>query len=122
MTVSEEYDRLYGKIDEAIKKINPCKVENGTCIRARDGGRNFCCGKYYCSSTVCKHLKGTCSANKPIACRMWLCEEAIFHLTPAQRMKFYRLNNLFNKFIEKHNILSFVRLSKEEIFERNEIK
>lgn len=39
---SKKYDELYTKALKILDDFNPCKIENGICLRSRSGGRNFC--------------------------------------------------------------------------------
>ena len=117
----EEYDKLYKKIDDFIKKVNPCKVVDGKCLRAQLGGNNFCCGKY-CQIEPCKHLtRNGCGAEKPIACRLFLCQDAIDNLTRKQREKYYNLDSEYWHFKCNYNISNDFRLSKEEIVNDNKL-
>ena len=121
MTFLQNYNRLYKKILNFMTKVNPCKVEDGHCLRARLGGNNFCCGEC-CQYKPCKHLtKDGCSAEKPIACKLWLCREAIDNLTMAQRKKYYELDDEYWKFKSDYDIKTDFRLSQKEIVRKNDI-
>lgn len=89
----QEYDILYDEIMEFLKEVNPCKVKNKKCFRNQQGGRNFCCGSVNSQGKgECKHcLSSGCTAEKPMACRLWLCPEAYGNLTVAERYKLNRL-------------------------------
>jgi hypothetical protein len=56
------HDRLYDYANKIIKKYDPCKIENGACVR-----ENICCNG-------CKYLtKDGCSI-KCLWCKLWLCD------------------------------------------------
>jgi hypothetical protein len=66
-SLSNEYDELYEEAERFIKKYNPCKVENGTCLRfreIRDG--NFCCRH-------CENLTEKGCSIKSLTCKTWFC-------------------------------------------------
>lgn len=80
------YDALWGRVDKFIIRVNPCKVEAGRCFRSRCGGDNFCC-------SGCEHLgPAGCTADKPLACRQWLCDEALGTLTESECEELDQLN------------------------------
>lgn len=83
---NKAYKNLYHKVDAWLKKVNPCKIKNGQCIRGRSGGRNFCCGAENSNGEgACSHCTSTgCNAKQPLACRLWLCQFATKELTPDQ--------------------------------------
>lgn len=76
------YDELYQKAEEFLARVNPCKVQNGECLRKyKYNGRNFCCGG-------CEHIKKEgCSADKPLACKAWLCYQAYNELSSAEKFE-----------------------------------
>ena len=118
MNLSELYDKLYDKVDAFMVKTNPCKVENGKCIRGRNGGRNFCCDVYG-EMPKCKHLsKDGCKANKPLACRLWLCGDARENLTPDEDLELYHLEQDFSDLFIMAGSPDYVRKSKEEFFKK----
>lgn len=91
---NKAYNNLYYEVDKFMKSINPCKISGGKCARGKSGGTNFCCGAFgtstgkdcsYCSSTGCK-------AEKPLACRLWLCRTAESNLNEKQlkQLEYYR--------------------------------
>ena len=84
---SKDYKNLYHKVDVWLKKVNPCKIKNGQCLRGRSGGRNFCCGSENSNGEgACSHCTSTgCNAKQPLACRLWLCQYAMSELTPNQK-------------------------------------
>lgn len=111
-----EYDKLYQKIVDFMRDVNPCKIKNGICYRGKKGGRNFCCKD-------CKHLtENGCSAKKPIACKLWLCQEAIDNMTKKQRKKYYEIENEYWHFKDTNHWYFDFRLSKEEFKKENNIK
>lgn len=76
---NKQYKTLYHTVDAFIKKVNPCKIECGKCQRGKDGGKNFCC-------SGCRYLtEHGCGADRPIACRAFLCETAKNNLTDEQK-------------------------------------
>ena len=99
------YDELFAEADAFVKEVNPCKVVNGECLRKyKFNQQNFCC-------RGCRHLRKTgCTANKPLSCRIWLCNYAWYNLTPEQQT---RQKEIQNK-IEKAD-LWLVRATKEDM-------
>jgi len=64
---SKEYDLLYQEACDLVAEFDPCKVEDGTCLRCREGdGVNFCC-------TGCKHRGAEGCTVKAIWCKLWFC-------------------------------------------------
>jgi hypothetical protein len=63
---SRLYDVLYEMADKVLKEHNPCRVENGKCLRCQKGGHNFCCDD-------CQYLKDNGCSVKALYCRVWLC-------------------------------------------------
>ena len=84
---SKDYKNLYHKVDVWFKKVNPCKIKNGQCLRGRSGGRNSCCGSENNNGEdSCSHCTSTgCNAKQPLACRLLLCQYAMSELTPNQK-------------------------------------
>lgn len=81
---NKAYKSLYYKVEQWLKKNNPCKICNGKCLRGRMGGKNFCCGETG-SLKACSHCGADgCKGNKPLACRLWLCFAAENALSPKQ--------------------------------------
>lgn len=82
----QEYDLLYDDVVNFLKEVNPCKIENGFCLRGKMGGGNFCCGgKDLECDPVCKHCSPSgCTAEKPLPCKLWLCREVEKSLTNNQ--------------------------------------
>lgn len=108
------YNNLWKKADNFVKKVNPCKIENGKCLRAQKGGRNFCCGEY-CGMSVCPHLgESGCQAKKPLGCRLWLCEDAIEDLTKKERLRLYNLEKEFNELYRECGCPEYIRKDKDE--------
>ncbi len=64
-TKEEIYDFLYDLADMEIRKHNPCKVEDGKCIRGY-----FCC-------RGCKHLSSVGCTVKGLYCKIWLCQSVL---------------------------------------------
>jgi hypothetical protein len=61
------YDALYEEVDLFMKKHNPCDIRDGKCTKGRKGYNSFCC-------SWCPELSDNgCIADKPLACRIWLC-------------------------------------------------
>lgn len=111
---SKDYKNLYHKVDVWLKKINPCKIKNGQCLRGRSGGRNFCCGSENSNGEgVCSHCTSTgCNAKQPLACRLWLCQYAMSELTPNQKKQLEDFKKAAGKF--GNEVLMF-RASKEKV-------
>lgn len=86
------YKNLYHEVEKFLNKANPCRISNGKCARGKDGGRNFCCGSTNSNGQgACSHCgKNGCTADRPLACRLWLCHTAEKNLSKAQLEK---LNN-----------------------------
>ena len=118
---SKGYKNLYHKVDVWLKKVNPCKIKNGQCLRGRSGGRNFCCGSENSNGEgVCSHCTSTgCNAKQPLACRLWLCQYAMSELTPSQKKQLEDFKKAAGNF--GNEVLMF-RASKEiakKIFYQN---
>lgn len=118
---SKDYKNLYHKVDVWLKKVNPCKIKNGQCLRGRSGGRNFCCGSENSNGEgVCSHCTSTgCNAKQPLACRLWLCQYAMSELTPNQKKQLEDFKKAAGNF--GNEVLMF-RASKEiakKIFYQN---
>jgi len=64
--LSAIFDDLYDRASAVVKKYNPCKVENGTCMAGRKIETGLCC-------TGCRHLGPNGCTTKSLICRMWLC-------------------------------------------------
>lgn len=86
---NKAYKNLYHEVEKFLKKANPCKICNGKCERGRNGGRNFCCGSAGSDSKgACSYCKSTgCTADRPLACRLWLCAYAEGNLNANQKKK-----------------------------------
>jgi hypothetical protein len=86
------YDDLFKEASNFLKKYNPCKIQNGYCLRNHKyGERNFCCGG-------CPHLTlNGCKAEKPLMCKLWLCDYALKELSPEVRKEFFVLSNKISK-------------------------
>lgn len=64
--MSKLYDELYKQADLALKKYDPCKIQNGRCINT-----------YPCCDGTCGYLsKKTGCTVKSLACKLHLCERA----------------------------------------------
>ena len=118
---SKDYKNLYHKVDVWLKKVNPCKIKNGQCLRGRSGGRNFCCGSENSNGEgACSHCTSTgCNAKQPLACRLWLCQYAMSELTPSQKKQLEDFKKAAGNF--GNEVLMF-RASKEiakKIFYQN---
>ena len=118
---SKDYKSLYHKVDVWLKKVNPCKIKNGQCLRGRSGGRNFCCGSENSNGEgACSHCTSTgCNAKQPLACRLWLCQYAMSELTPNQKKQLEDFKKAAGNF--GNEVLMF-RASKEiakKIFYQN---
>lgn len=65
-----KFDGLYDKAIELLNQYNPCQIQKiGDKISCGGNynGPKLCCGS-------CRHLSPTgCKADKPLACRLWLC-------------------------------------------------
>ena len=116
MNFEEEYDSLYEKIDEFIKRVNPCQISNGTCYRGRKGHDNFCCGKTP-TNPVCKYCNNGCIANKPLYCRIWICDEAFENLNPKDKKECIYWESKVANFLNKYNLDGF-RKSKDDLFDK----
>jgi hypothetical protein len=57
------HDRLYDYADKLIKEYDPCKIENGKCVRLV----GMCCGG-------CKYLTEDGCSTKCLWCKLWLCD------------------------------------------------
>ena len=110
---NKAYKNLYHKVDVWLKKVNPCKIKNGQCIRGRSGGRNFCCGAETSNGEgACSHCTSTgCNAKQPLACRLWLCQYAMSELTPNQKKQLEDFKKAAGNF--GNDVLMF-RASKEK--------
>jgi len=86
----ELYDILYDIADGLFREYNPCKIENGKCVRGRDGG---CC-------EGCEYLKENGCSVKALFCKLWLCEPML-NKYPQLRKKLVYLSRI----AEKHNLL-----------------
>lgn len=118
---SKDYKNLYHKVDVWLKKVNPCKIKNGQCLRGRSGGRNFCCGSENSNGEgACSHCTSTgCNAKQPLACSLWLCQYAMSELTPNQKKQLEDFKKAAGNF--GNEVLMF-RASKEiakKIFYQN---
>lgn len=118
---SKDYKNLYHKVDVWFKKVNPCKIKNGQCLRGRSGGRNFCCGSENSNGEgACSHCTSTgCNAKQPLACRLWLCQYAMSELTLNQKKQLEDFKKAAGNF--GNEVLMF-RASKEiakKIFYQN---
>lgn len=93
---NKQYKNFYYEVEKFLKKANPCKISNGQCARGRDGGRNFCCGAENSDGqgACSKCGKNGCSADRPLACRLWLCYTAEKNLTKSQKKQL----EMFRKF------------------------
>ena len=111
---SKDYKNLYHKVDVWLKKVNPCKIKNGQCLRGRSGGRNFCCGSENSNGEgACSHCTSTgCNAKQPLACRLWLCQYAMSELTPNQKKQLEDFKKAAGNF--GNEVLMF-RASKEKV-------
>ena len=111
---SKDYKNFYHKVDVWFKKVNPCKIKNGQCLRGRSGGRNFCCGSENSNGEgACSHCTSTgCNAKQPLACRLWLCQYAMSELTPNQKKQLEDFKKAAGNF--GNEVLMF-RASKEKV-------
>lgn len=80
--LSQKYDELWDKADKLLKANSPCgiKMKGGSiicrgCAEIGMGNPNeLCCGG-------CKfHTIDGCQAEKPLSCKLWLCNTAASHL------------------------------------------
>ena len=110
---NKAYKNFYHKVDVWLKKVNPCKIKNGQCVRGRSGGRNFCCGAENSNGEgACSHCTSTgCNAKQPLACRLWLCQFAIKELTISQKKQLEAFKKAAGNF--GNDVLMF-RASKEK--------
>ena len=83
MTNSQHYDNLFKEGETFLKKHNPCKIQNGTCLRGRSGGNNFCC-------SGCLNLSNIGCKVKSLTCQSWLCDEAEKGLSKNGLEDFYK--------------------------------
>ena len=115
MNFEKEYDELFNEVDDFIKNLNPCQIKDNTCFRGRTGKQNFCCGKtpHY---SVCHYNNNGCQANKPLFCRIWLCDEAFFNLNHDNMKKCRELEFKVSSFFNKYHLDGF-RKSKDELIE-----
>jgi hypothetical protein len=86
MTKSEKYDELYEKVQNLIKKENPCRIDkDGICIRERTRKelfgvykKNNCCGSPYfldlSDKGTCKFLGENGCTIKSLQCSIWFCD------------------------------------------------
>jgi len=103
MTNSQKYDMLFKKAELFMKENNPCKIENGTCLRGRTTTfANFCC-------SGCSHLKEEGCSVKALRCKSWLCPTAEVTLPLEKRKELYKLGSEIEK-----SRMSLARSSKEE--------
>lgn len=110
---NKAYKNLYHKVDAWLKKVNPCKIKNGQCVRGRSGGRNFCCGAENSNGEgACSYCTSTgCNAKQPLACRLWLCQFAMKELTINQKKQLEDFKKAAGNF--GNDVLMF-RASKEK--------
>jgi hypothetical protein len=66
---SKKYDELYSRASRILTEFNPCKIENGTCIKGRCGESSFCCDG-------CSNLSEKGCTVQSLYCATWLCEPA----------------------------------------------
>jgi hypothetical protein len=101
------YDALWNKVDAFMLRVKPCAIKNNTCLNHRLGNNdNFCCAG-------CEHLgiKG-CEADKPLTCRVWLCQVATNNLSESEREEYFKLyDEVFASGFFSH------RSSKNEVIE-----
>lgn len=81
-----KYERLWLDADTFMRAADPCKAVDGQCLNARVGdGENFCC-------LGCRHIEANgCVAEKPLTCRVWICQAALNNLTDAQITEYFKL-------------------------------
>ena len=113
MNFEKEYDILFKEVNEFIERINPCQIIDGICLRGRKGNKNFCCYETP-TSPKCKYCHNGCTANKPLFCRIWLCDEAFFNLNSNDMEKCRELENKVSSFLDKYNLDGF-RKSKDDL-------
>jgi hypothetical protein len=106
--LSKKYDELYAKASKILDDFNPCKIENGTCLSGRSGGRNFCC-------EGCPNLSQTGCTVKCIFCRTWICEEAAAAMGESYKA-FNELMTRIDDEAREYGMLVF-RTGKEEIMQ-----
>jgi hypothetical protein len=107
---SKEYDLIYQEACDLITEFDPCKVENGECVRARESkdAPNFCCGG-------CKHLSSEGCAVKAIWCKLWFCHGwGNFSLGREFSNRLRELRKRVHRL--PRGIKQGGRLSKEELF------
>jgi hypothetical protein len=108
MNISERYDEVYSKMQDLLTKTNPCRIKKD------DQGKVSCCGEdnpcLCCSG--CKHLSPDGCAVKSLACKLWLCGEAMRNALrdPAFVAEYSKLLD------EAKEIPHYYRASKEENF------
>jgi hypothetical protein len=105
---SRKYDELYIRALKILDEFNPCKVENGTCIRGRNGGCNFCCDG-------CSNLSEKGCTVQSLYCRTWLCEPAARDMSEKYKM-FDELMTQIDDEAQKYDLHVF-RASKLECLE-----
>ena len=101
--LSWTHDLLYGAAEIAIGIFDPCQVKEGKCRRG-----NFCCDG-------CKHLGLKGCKVQALACKVWLCDEA---LTSSENAKCKMVLKAIGKMADRLNLNGY-RFSKEENLIRN---
>jgi hypothetical protein len=80
--IEKEYDELYERAAKIISETNPCEVKtvNGF-VRCMSCSHRVC-GEVILVNELCcdgcKHhnMKKGCQAEKPLQCKLWLCEQS----------------------------------------------
>ncbi len=96
---SIKYDELYIRASKILDEFNPCKIENGTCIRGRNGGCNFCCDG-------CSNLSEKGCTVQSLYCITWLCEPAARAMSEKYAI-FDELMTQIDKEAQKYGIYMF---------------
>ena len=78
------YLELYERMNKFLKKYNPCKIENGSCL----------CGQCCCGG--CPHLTENGCSTKSLQCKLYLCNQIYLpSKVKKEYQKIYRMKNLF---------------------------
>lgn len=124
MFPNKAYKELYHEVEVFLRKANPCKICNGKCERGRSGGRNFCCGAVGSDGKgACKNCKPTgCTADRPLACRLWLCAYAEGNLGVNQKKKLNELRMRAGIFGNEKVMFRATRQDTKKIFLKGKVE
>jgi hypothetical protein len=96
------YDKMYDKVSDILKELNPCEISKDSCIK----DIAWCCNH-------CRYVTNIGCSVRSLVCRLWLCCK----LRDTDKGKeFIERTFIIEETAWHFGFLNYTRYSKEDVF------